>query len=74
MLEGRAAIRFRHIQSEEIYEYKVSGDEFRVVDIPPGFTHSIENIGEGELITLFWAVEIFDPNRADTYAKPVLQP
>jgi UDP-2-acetamido-2,6-beta-L-arabino-hexul-4-ose reductase len=74
VLEGKAAIRFRHIQSEEVFEYKVSGDEFRVVDIPPGFTHSIENIGEGELITLFWAVEIFDPNRADTYARPVLQP
>jgi UDP-2-acetamido-2,6-beta-L-arabino-hexul-4-ose reductase len=74
VLEGQALIRFRHIQSDEVILYQVSGDEFRVVDIPPGYTHSIENIGPGELVTLFWAVEIFDPARADTYASPVLQP
>ena len=34
-------------------EYPVSGREFRVVDIPPGYTHSIENIGQNDLIVLF---------------------
>ena len=38
-----------------------------MIDIPPGFTHSITNIGRGELVTLFWSSEIFDPNRTDTY-------
>ncbi len=74
VVEGQAVIRFRHIEGGEVREYTVSGDEFRVVDIPPGFTHSIENIGTGELVTMFWAVEIFDPNRADTYFNPVLEP
>jgi UDP-2-acetamido-2,6-beta-L-arabino-hexul-4-ose reductase len=32
-----------------------------VVDIPPGYSHSIENVGSRELITLFWASEAFDP-------------
>lgn len=72
VLEGRAIIRFRHITSGEVLEYAVSGEEFRVVDIPPGYTHSIENIGDGELITLFWASEIFDPAHPDTLALPVL--
>jgi UDP-2-acetamido-2,6-beta-L-arabino-hexul-4-ose reductase len=66
VLEGQAIIRFRHIDSDEVIEYPVDGEMYRVVDIPPGYTHSIENIGEGTLVTLFWASEIFDPARADT--------
>jgi UDP-2-acetamido-2,6-beta-L-arabino-hexul-4-ose reductase len=49
-----------------VIEYPVDGEMYRVVDIPPGYTHSIENIGEGTLVTLFWASEIFDPERPDT--------
>jgi len=67
VLEGDAVIRFRHIMGREIIEYPVSGHEFRVVDIPPGYTHAIENIGQGDLIVLFWADEIFDPDRQDTF-------
>ena len=42
-----------------------------MVDIPPGYTHSIENVGEIDLVTLFWASEIFDPERADTFYEDV---
>jgi UDP-N-acetylglucosamine 2-epimerase len=51
VLEGEAIIRFRHIQSQEIIEYAVCGEDYRVLDIPTGYTHSIENVGDGELIT-----------------------
>lgn len=71
VLEGEAVIRFRHIFSDEIIEYRVSGKEWMVVDIPPGYTHHIENVGEGEIITLFWANRIFDPENPDTYFLPV---
>lgn len=67
VVEGDAIIRFRSILSEgNLIEYRVSGRDYCVVDIPPGYTHSIENVGTGELVTLFWASEIFDPGRADT--------
>lgn len=74
VLEGNAVIRFRHLVTSEILEYFVCGHDFRVVDIPPGYTHSIQNIGEGELVTLFWSSEVFDPLQPDTYAQPVLPP
>ena len=67
VVQGEAVIRFRHILGREIIEHHVRGDKYRVVDIPPGYTHSIENIGETELVTLFWASEIFDPENPDTY-------
>lgn len=57
----------------EVIEYRVSGEEFKVVDIPPGYTHSIENIGTDELVTLFWANQVFDPEKPDTYFESVEQ-
>jgi UDP-2-acetamido-2,6-beta-L-arabino-hexul-4-ose reductase len=45
----------------------VNDGSIRIVDIPPGYTHSIENPGPGDMITLFWANEVFDPQRPDTY-------
>jgi UDP-2-acetamido-2,6-beta-L-arabino-hexul-4-ose reductase len=71
VIQGQGVIRFRHVLGEEIIEYSVSDHEIKVVDIPPGLTHSIENTGEGEMITLFWANEIFEPARPDTYFVPV---
>ena len=74
VVEGEGLIRMRHIESSEVVEYRVRGEDFHVIDIPPGHTHSIENVGLGEMVTLFWASEIFDPDRPDTYFLPVLTP
>ena len=84
VVQGKAIIRFRKIdeqigdkrseigsQKSDVIEYHVSGEEFQVVDIPPGFTHSIENVGDSELVTLFWANQIFDPEIPDTYFEMV---
>lgn len=71
VVEGTAVIRFRPVNGGEVTEVRVEGHEFRVVDIPPGHTHSIVNVGSGELVTLFWSSEIFDGNRPDTYPLPV---
>jgi len=67
VIQGEAVIRFRHIDSDQVQEYKVNGNDYRVLDIPPGFTHSIENVGQDELVTLFWSSEMFDPEKPDTY-------
>jgi len=73
VIAGEGLIRFRHIEKAEILEYRVRGEDYRVVEIPPGYTHSITNVGTTEMITLFWASEIFDPERPDTYFVPVDQ-
>ena len=71
VLDGDAKIQFRHILKNDIIDYVVSGNQFRVVDIPPGYTHSIKNIGKTDLIVLFWADEVFNPNRPDTISLEV---
>ncbi len=72
VVEGDAVIRFRHVDNGRVISYPVRGAEFQVVDIPPGYTHSIENVGKGELVVLFWSSEPFDQARPDTYASMVL--
>ena len=72
VVEGKAAIRFRSILAAEVTEYIVSGTDFTIVDIPPGMTHSIENVGSTEMIVLFWASEILDTQYPDTHYAEVL--
>lgn len=67
VVSGRGVIRFRKIDSDEILEYFVSGDKLEVVDIPTGYTHNIENIGDTDMVTIMWANEQFDPEKPDTY-------
>jgi UDP-2-acetamido-2,6-beta-L-arabino-hexul-4-ose reductase len=73
VLEGDAIIRFRPVLGHEVVEHRVSGKAFKVVDIPPGTTHSIENVGNTEMVVLFWAAEIHDPQQADTHFLEVLR-
>jgi UDP-2-acetamido-2,6-beta-L-arabino-hexul-4-ose reductase len=74
IVEGEGIVRLRQIHGDSVLEFRARGDEYRVVDIPPGYTHSIENVGSGEMVTLFWASEVFDPARPDTFFDPVVQP
>jgi len=67
VLSGKAEISFRHMITDEIIRYTVEGNTPTVVDIPVGYTHKITNIGDTEVICLFWSSEIFNPNKPDTY-------
>jgi dTDP-4-dehydrorhamnose 3,5-epimerase and related enzymes len=66
VVSGKGVIRFRKIDSSEVIEYFVSGDNIEVVDIPTGYTHSIVNLGDTDLVTVMWASECFNPNKPDT--------
>ncbi len=72
VLSGKGIIRFRQIHGEKILDYPIDGKEFKVVDIPPGYTHSIENVGDTDLVVLFWAGQIFNPDKPDTIWEKVL--
>ena len=73
VLSGKGAIRFRKIgePEAEVIEYIVSGNKIEVVDIPAGYTHNIENLGDSDMVTLMWANEKFDPVRPDTFFESV---
>ena len=68
---GEAVIRLRKLFTQELTEFHVSGTTPQYVDMPTFYTHDITNTGTSELLTAFWAHEIFDPSDADTFAEPV---
>jgi len=71
VVSGKGVIRFRKIGSTEIIEYQVSGDKLEVVDIPVGYTHNIENLGESDMVTVMWVNEIYDNEKPDTFFEGV---
>ena len=64
-------VDFRKIGDDKVIEYKVSGEKLEVIDIPTGYTHNIENIGDTDMVTVMWANEPFDPDKPDTYFEEV---
>jgi UDP-2-acetamido-2,6-beta-L-arabino-hexul-4-ose reductase len=67
VISGKALIQIRKIDSDEVFEYTLDGKEPAYVDMPIWYTHNIKNIGNKELITLFWINEPYDPENSDTY-------
>ena len=71
VIQGKALIELRRFGTDEKMSFELSGDQPSYVDMPVWFSHNITNIGNEELITLFWINEFFDPNDPDTYYEQV---
>ena len=67
VISGKASIKLRKVNSDEIIEYILDGESPAYVDIPVWYTHNITNIGNSELITLFWINEPYNEEDSDTY-------
>ncbi len=72
VVSGEALIQERRIGSDEIFEFRVSGEKIEAVHMLPGYTHNIINLSDSEeLVTLMWANESFDPGHPDTFFEAV---
>lgn len=78
VVSGTASIKLRKVGCDAegnpfpVDEYVVSGSDLRVVEMIPGYTHSITNLSDtDDLVTLMWANEAFDPEKPDTYFEEV---
>jgi UDP-2-acetamido-2,6-beta-L-arabino-hexul-4-ose reductase len=71
VIKGEAIIKLRRIGNNEVFEYKLSGDNPSFVDMPIWFTHNITNVGDTELYTLFWINEFYNPEDPDTFFEHV---
>ena len=73
VVAGHGLIQERKIDSDEVIEFEVSGDNIQCVHMLPGYTHNIINLSETEnLVTVMYCNEVFNPDRPDTYFLPVL--
>lgn len=72
VIKGEALIQQRKIGTDDILEFRVSGEKLQGVCMLPGYTHQIINLSDTEeLITLMWANENFDSQKSDTYFETV---
>ncbi len=71
IVHGRARFGFRHMITGETHEVFTDGDEPTVVETVPGWAHDVTNVGDGVLVSLLWANEVFDRARPDTIAAKV---
>ncbi|MEL0008699.1 MAG: NAD-dependent epimerase/dehydratase family protein [Flammeovirgaceae bacterium] len=71
VLKGEAVIKIRKIGSNKVYTYNLSGKTPSYIDMKVWHTHSIQNIGNTRLITLFWINEFYDENDSDTFFEKV---
>ena len=62
-------VNFTHVITGENVCFEVSGDEMSSITIPVGYTHSIENIGDDEMILSMWCNELFNSDYPDTYYR-----
>ena len=72
VVSGQALIQQRKIGSDEVLEFRVSGEKIEAVHMLPGYTHNIINLSASQdLVTLMWANEAFDPKKPDTFLEKV---
>jgi UDP-2-acetamido-2,6-beta-L-arabino-hexul-4-ose reductase len=72
VVSGEALIQQRRIGTDEVLEFRVSGDRIEAVHMLPGYTHNIINLSDTEdLVTVMWANECFDPKKPDTFFEVV---
>jgi len=67
VVKGEASIKHRQVNGDEVIEYNVSDRKMEVVEMIPGYTHDITNVGDSEMVLLIWANEAFSPETPDTY-------
>ncbi len=71
LIKGKARISLRKVNDVQRFDFDVDDAHIQVIDIPPGYTHSIQNTGNEDCIVLFWANEIMHPEKPDTYRLEV---
>ena len=71
VIKGQALIEVRKIGTKDKFSFKLDGDNPSFVDMKVWHTHNIKNIGDTNLITLFWINEFYNENDSDTFFEKV---
>lgn len=71
VVKGKARISFSSVINNDSYSFEVDDTDIKIVTIPVGYTHNIENIGDTDMILAIWCNELFDEKNPDTYFQKV---
>lgn len=71
VVRGTAEISLRRLLDDEVVTFRLDGSHPGFVDMPTLWVHNITNVGEDDLITVFWADQLLDPVNPDQYHERV---
>lgn len=71
VVTGEAEISLRRLLHDDVVRVRVSGREPRILDMPTMWTHALTNVGDSDLVTMFWADELLDRAAPDQYPEAV---
>ena len=67
VVRGEAEIALRRLFHDDVVTFRVSGDRPGFVDMPTLWAHNIRNVGDEDVVTVFWADQLLDPDDPDQY-------
>ncbi len=73
VVSGEAEIQLRRLWHDEVVTFRVSGQRPAIVDMPALWVHNIRNVGEGDLVTMFWSDQLLDPDNPDQFPEMIAQ-
>lgn len=73
VVKGEAEIELRRLLHDDVVTFRLSGDKPSFVDMPALWVHNIRNVGESELVTMFWADQLLDMDNPDQFPETIAQ-
>jgi UDP-2-acetamido-2,6-beta-L-arabino-hexul-4-ose reductase len=71
VVQGEAEINLRRLLHEDIVTFKVSGRQPKIIDMPTLWVHNIRNVGEDDLVTMFWSDQLLSQENPDQFPEQV---
>lgn len=72
VVKGTAEIQLRRLLHDDVVTFRLSGDRPSYVDMPTLWVHKIRNVGNDELVTMFWADQLLDSDNPDQFPEKVI--
>lgn len=73
VVKGEAEIELRRLMHDEVVTFRLSGEQPSFVDMPALWVHNIRNVGDTELVTMFWADQLLDQADPDQFPETIAQ-
>ena len=73
VVKGEAEIQLRRLLHDDVVTFKISGQSPAFVDMPTLWVHNLRNIGDSELVTMFWSDQLLDPHHPDQFPELVAE-
>lgn len=73
VVKGEAEIQLRRLLHDDVVTFRLSGDKPAFVDMPTLWVHNIRNVGDTDLITMFWSDQLLDHANPDQFPETIAQ-